>query len=76
MRVSSQRTRQGIASLLLRHIIGESRERGLHHLSLETGSMPFFEPALNLYRKQGFAECGPFARYSDDPNSVLMSMEL
>jgi len=76
MRVSSQRTRQGITSLLLRHIIGEVCERGVHRLSLETGSMPFFEPALNLYRKHGFAECGPFARYSDDPNSVLMSMEL
>ncbi len=76
MRVSSQRTRQGIASLLLRHIIGEARDREFRRLSLETGSMPFFEPARNLYRKHGFAECGPFAQYVDDPNSTFMTMEL
>ena len=39
-------------------------------------SPPFFEPARRLYRKHGFAECGPFAKYVDDPNSVFMTLAL
>jgi putative acetyltransferase len=76
MRVSSSYTRRGIASMLLRHIIGEARERRYRRLSLETGSMPFFEPARALYRKHGFEACGPFGSYVDDPNSVFMTMAL
>ena len=43
----------------------------------ETGAMPFFEPARNLYRKHGFEPCGPFdCTYAADPNSVFMTMSL
>jgi putative acetyltransferase len=76
MRVAPGHTRRGIASLLLRHIIGEARARGFQRISLETGAMPFFEPARALYRKHGFDPCGPFAGYTDDPNSVFMTMRL
>jgi putative acetyltransferase len=76
MRVSSRHQRRGIASLLLRHIIGEATTRGYRRLSLETGSMPFFAPAHALYRKHGFTECGPFAGYRDDPNSLFMTRAL
>ncbi len=73
MRISSPYTRRGLASMLLRHIIGEARKRGYRQISLETGSMPFFEPARNLYRKHGFEACDPFGQYVDDPNSVFMT---
>lgn len=76
MRVASGHTRRGIASMLLRHIVDEARARGYRRLSLETGSMPFFEPARNLYRKHGFEECGPFDQYVADPNSVFMTLTL
>lgn len=76
MRVASRHQRRGVASLLLRHIVGEARDRGFTRLNLETGSMPFFEPARSLYRKHGFDECGPFARYVADPNSVFMTLAL
>jgi putative acetyltransferase len=76
MRVAAPYTGRGIASMLLRHIIGEAQAAGFTRISLETGSMAFFAPAHRLYRKHGFEECGPFASYVDDPNSVFMTKVL
>ena len=76
MRTVSAHLRQGVASRLLQHIIGEAKRRNYRRLSLETGSMDSFEPARRLYAKFGFKQCGPFASYSEDPNSVFMSKEL
>ncbi|MCH9690510.1 MAG: GNAT family N-acetyltransferase [Gammaproteobacteria bacterium] len=67
---------KGLASTLLQHIIDFSRDRGYLHLSLETGSMEFFEPARKLYEKFGFNYCEPFAEYKLDPNSVFMSLSI
>jgi putative acetyltransferase len=38
--------------------------------------MAAFEPARRLYALHGFTECGPFADYILDPNSVFMTIEL
>lgn len=76
MRTARAHLRKGVASALLRHIIEEARCRSYRRLSLETGSMAGFEPARALYRRFGFTDCGPFAGYRDDPNSVFMSLEL
>lgn len=73
MRTAPGYTQQGIGSLLLRHMMSEARKQGISRLSLETGSMPFFEPARRLYRKHGFEYCEPFADYREDPNSVFMT---
>ncbi|HYG22666.1 MAG TPA: GNAT family N-acetyltransferase [Verrucomicrobiae bacterium] len=73
MRTSGMFRRQGIGARLLTHVISEAQERGYRRLSLETGAMPFFEPARSLYRKFGFQECAPFAAYKPDPNSVFMT---
>lgn len=67
---------KGIASKLLQHIIREATQRGYRRLSLETGSMPFFEPARILYEKFGFTCCAPFSTYKEDVNSVFMSKQL
>ncbi len=76
MRTSSSYRQKGIASMLLQHIISEATRRGFRRLSLETGSMPFFEPARRLYAKFGFRYCAPFSNYKEDPNSVFMTREL
>jgi|SRR5947209_1641110 len=76
MRTARVRQRHGIASRLLDHLIAQARQRGYRRLSLETGSMKFFEPAHRLYAKFGFQRCGPFASYVEDPNSVFMTREL
>lgn len=67
---------QGVAKMMLRHIIEEAKSRNYRKLSLETGSMAFFEPARQLYLKFGFVYCAPFASYKEDPNSVFMTKEL
>ncbi|MCF8468267.1 MAG: GNAT family N-acetyltransferase [Sneathiella sp.] len=67
---------KGIAALLLEHVIGEARRRGYQRLLLETGSQPGFQPARSLYARYGFNECGPFADYTDDPNSYFMTLQL
>ena len=76
MRVSSQHRGNGIASKLLRHILETANKDGYDRLSLETGSMVFFDPARRLYEKFGFEYCEPFANYKSDPNSVFMSLYL
>ena len=67
---------RGVASALLRHIVGWAAERGITRLSLETGSWAYFAPARALYARHGFEECGPFGGYREDPNSVFMTLSL
>ena len=76
MRTAASYRGKGIASKLLQHIIDESQQRGYQRLSLETGSMAYFEPARSLYKKFGFAVCSPFSTYREDVNSVFMTKEL
>ena len=76
MRTDNSCRGKGVASRLLQHILNEAKLRGYHRISLETGSMPFFEPARNLYTKYGFKNCAPFSTYKEDPNSIFMSKEL
>ena len=76
MRVSSELRGRGVASKLLGHMLNEAKLKGYRVLSLETGSMPFFEPARKLYQKFGFKICSPFANYKEDTNSVFMSLGL
>lgn len=68
--------RRGVGSLILTQIIATAREKGLTRLSLETGAQPYFQPALALYAKHGFVDCGPFGDYVLDPNSLFMTRGL
>ncbi len=76
MRVAQDQRRSGIGGALVAHVIREARARGYRRLSLETGSMPFFEPARRLYERLGFERCAAFGPYRPDPNSVFMTMNL
>jgi putative acetyltransferase len=76
MRTAKAYRGKGAGKLIVRHIIDEARTRNYNRLSLETGSMAFFDPARRLYESHGFTYCGPFADYTLDPNSVFMTMEL
>ncbi|MHB8494911.1 MAG: GNAT family N-acetyltransferase [Casimicrobiaceae bacterium] len=76
MRTPRAHRRKGVARRMLAHIISEARTRSYRRLSLETGSMPAFEPARRLYESFGFTYCSPFADYVDDPNSVFMTLAL
>lgn len=76
MRTAATYKQQGIASKVLQHLINDAKAAGVQRLSLETGSMAFFQPARNLYAKFGFELCGPFADYVLDPNSLFMTKKL
>lgn len=76
MRTAAPYLRQGVARRLLEHIMAEARRRRYRRLSLETGAMAAFAAAHRLYAGFGFRPCGPFADYTDDPNSVYLAFEL
>jgi putative acetyltransferase len=76
MRTPARLRRQGAGRALLNHILQVSRERGYSELFLETGRQPQFAPAHTLYRSVGFRECGPFGAYTENGNSVFMSLRL
>ena len=76
MRTASAHLRQGVAACLMRHLLDQARQRAYRRLSLETGSMPAFEPARRLYAHFGFRTCGPFADYVEDPYSLFMTREI
>ena len=73
MRTARAHRGKGVGTLVLQHLLTEARQRGYRRLSLETGSMAFFEPAHRLYRRFGFEACEPFANYVADPNSLFMT---
>jgi len=76
MRTPSAIRRRGAGRAILAQIIAVARARNYERLSLETGSMEAFTPAQKLYESFGFARCGPFGEYVDDPNSGFMTMRL
>ena len=76
MRTSAHHLRQGAAQAILTELLNLARERGYARVSLETGSTPAFEPAMAMYRRFGFVECGPFADYRKDPFSRFMKADV
>jgi len=76
MHVVEAKRGRGAGSVMLRHIIGEARARGMSRLSLETGALPYFAAARALYQNHGFVECAPFGDYKPDPASVFMTLDL
>jgi putative acetyltransferase len=69
MRTRARHLRQGAAQAILTELLNIARQRGYARVSLETGSTPAFEPAMAIYRRFGFVECGPFADYREGPFS-------
>lgn len=76
MRTASAARGRGVGGAVLGRLLAEGVARGYRRLSLETGTQDYFAPARRLYARHGFVECGPFAAYVLDPNSVFMTREL
>jgi putative acetyltransferase len=76
MRVADPFLGRGVGRSMLEHLIEQARVAGLKSLWLETGSTAEFTPALRLYESAGFARCGPFDAYVEDPFSVFMMKAL
>ena len=76
MRTAKAHLRKGVATQLLTHILYEAKRRQYQRVSIETGSTAAFKPAILLYERFGFTQCGPFADYTDNAFSVFMTLEL
>lgn len=76
MHTAEAARRRGVGAAMLRHIVEAARADGLGRLSLETGTMEYFQAARDLYRRHGFHDCAPFGDYRLDPASVFMTLEL
>lgn len=76
MRTANAYRGKGVALKLMEHILAVATERRYHRLSLETGTQEFFIPARKLYERFGFAYCGPFGDYQEDPYSAFMTKAL
>ena len=67
---------RGVGLAMLQHLVQMARNRGCARVSLETGTMPAFDPARRLYERFGFAICEPFADYTDNDFSVCMTLAI
>jgi len=76
MQILAEWRGRGLSRRMLDHLMAEAVARGLTCLMLETGSQPGFAAARGLYARAGFAVCGPFADYREDPNSVYMTRSI
>ncbi len=64
--------RQGIATLLLNHILTICKEKGIKTINLEVNEENF--SAISLYQKFGFKECGRRKNYYDNQyDAILMN---
>jgi putative acetyltransferase len=76
MHTAEHARKHGVGVAMLSHIVAQAGGMGMSRLSLETGAWDYFIPARAFYRRHGFVECGPFADYQPDPNSVFMTRSL
>lgn len=76
MHVLAEARGRGLSKAMLSHVEAAARAAGVQRLSLETGVQPTFIAARALYERAGYAVCGPFEGYTDDPNSLFMSKPL
>jgi putative acetyltransferase len=76
MRTAAGGRGRGVGARMLGFLLDQARVRGGVRVLLETGSEDYFAPARRLYERHGFAVRGPFADYTDDPNSVYMELAL
>ena len=64
----------GAGAAILDEIESRARALALGMLRLETGNTLY--AAQRLYERAGFAYCGPFGSYADDPLSLFMEKRL
>lgn len=77
MKTAPEHLRKGVAQALLDAIIESAKhEKGVHRISLETGTQEVFSAAHSLYQRNGFVECLPFGDYPDVAISVCMTKYL
>ena len=64
----------GLGRRIMARLEAMAAEGGVKRLYLETG--PLNTEAVAMYRRLGYAECGPFADYVANPYSLFMTRKL
>lgn len=64
----------GLGRRIMARLEAVAAEGGLKRLYLETG--PLNAEAVAMYRRLGYAECGPFADYAANPYNLFMTRKL
>jgi len=64
----------GLAKLMLEHLSGYAKSKGVYVLRLETGIHQ--KDAIALYRGWGFKEIAHFGEYKEDPLSLFFEKSL
>jgi GNAT superfamily N-acetyltransferase len=64
----------GLSKLIMEHLAGYARERGIPILRLETG---IHQPeAIGLYERLGYRRIGPFGEYKEDSLSIYFEKRI
>lgn len=74
MYVSPQARGRGLGRALLAFLERTAQAEGCRCFVLETGYLQ--TEAIGLYAASGYAHCGPFGDYVEDPNSLFMIKRL
>lgn len=74
MYVRPQQRGSGVATRILQTLEAAALASACGMLKLESG--PYQPEALSLYARYGYARCGRFGAYADDPLSVFMQKKL
>ena len=75
--VAPGRQKQGIGDALLGFVEAHVRAAGGRILTVETSSLPAFDPVRRFYAKRGYAECGRVPDfYADGDGKVIYSKRL
>lgn len=72
--VSDKARGLGLGRRIMARLEALAAERSVKTLYLETG--PLNTEAVAMYRRLGYAECGPFADYVANPYSLFMTKKL
>lgn len=76
MHTAEAARRRGVGGAMLRHIMDVARASGMTRVSLETGTSAYFQPAVAMYLRHGFADCGPFGDYAASGENRFLSRAL
>lgn len=76
MRTYDHHLRKGASKALLKHLLDKARSKGVTRVSLETGSGEAFEPALALYRANGFENGPAFSDYVQSDFNQFLHLDI
>jgi putative acetyltransferase len=76
MHTAHEKRGLGYGGAVLHSLLETARSQGAKAAWLETGTHPSFAAARAMYRSAGFEECQPFGKYTPDPLSIFMVLNL